>query len=73
MVFGKRYEKLITFNGGVIQNADSYKYLGNIIRPVNICSGDIFKDKSKFICDKARKAIFLILKKLRKSGSYLPN
>ena len=73
MVFSKRDEKVITFNGVAIQNADSYKYLGNIIRPVNMCSGDVFKDNSKFLCDKARKAIFLILKKLRNIGVLLPN
>ena len=42
IVFGKRDEKLITFTGVAIHNADSYKYWGNIIRPVNICSGDVF-------------------------------
>ena len=31
MVFRKRDEKLITFNGVAIQNAVSYKNLGNII------------------------------------------
>ena len=62
----------MTFNGAAIHNADFYKYLGNIIRPVNICFGNVFKDNSKFLCDKALKAIFLILKKLRKIGVLPP-
>ena len=66
MVFSKRDEKLITFNGVTIHNADLN--LGNIIRLVNICSGDVFNDNSKFLCHKARKAILLILNKLRNIG-----
>ena len=72
MVFGKKDNKAIIFNGMVIQNAEVYKYLGNIIRPTTISSGDILKENSRFLCDKARKAIFGIFKKLRKIGTLPP-
>ena len=72
MVFGKKDDKAIIFNGMVIQNTEVYKYLGNIIRPTTICSGDILKENSTFLCDKARKAIFGIFKKLRKIGTLPP-
>ena len=69
MVFGKKDDKPIIFNGMVIQNAEVYKYLGNIIRPTTICSGDILKENSRLLCDKARKAIFGIFKKLTNIGA----
>ena len=72
MVFGKKDSKAIVFNGMVIQNAEVYKYLGNIISPTTTCSGDILKENSRFLCDKARKAIFGIFKRLRKIGALPP-
>ena len=68
-MFGKKDYKAIMFNGMVIHNAEVYKHLENIIRPTTICSGDILKENSSFLCDKARKAIFGIFKKLRKIGA----
>ena len=45
---------------------------GYIIRPTTICSGDILKEKSRFLCNRARNAIFGIFQKLRKIGALPP-
>ena len=70
MVFDKKQDKAVIFNG--IQNAEVHKYLGNIICPTTICSGDILKENSRFLCDKARKAIVGIFEKLGQIGALPP-
>ena len=53
MVFDKKQDKAVIFNG--IQNAEVHKYLGNIICPTTICSGDILKKIHDFYATKLGK------------------
>ena len=48
MVFGKKGNKAFVFNGMVIQNAEVYKYLGNIIRPTTIVQETFLKKIQDF-------------------------
>ena len=72
MVFGKGNKIDITFNGKLLDWVDNYKYLGNIINTTKLATGDIFKDNSVYLCDKARKAIFSFLKKVKPYGTLPP-
>ena len=47
IVFGKRHEKMIILNGKAIHNVDAFSYFGNYFRPINSCTGDIFKRRLK--------------------------
>ena len=69
MVFGKRGEVSVTFNGAKLECVNYYKYLGNIIKGIKKCNGDVFGENYKYLCDKGRNAIFGAFKKLRPLGT----
>ena len=55
----------VYYNRNVINQVEEYKYLGTIIRPIKRWNQDVFYKKYSFICDKSRKAIFGLQKKLK--------
>ena len=71
MCFGKKSDCKLSFENLEITQVEHYKYVGNIIRPGQALHGDIFGDNYNFLCDKAKKAIFAMKKKLKANG-YLP-
>lgn len=72
MVFGQQTQTCITFNNKPIEQVSDYKYLGNILQSIRAINGDIFKNHYDYVSDKARKAVFSILKKTRKMGALPP-
>ena len=72
MVFGNGDRGDVTFNGNLLKWVDKYKYLGNIINSIKNINGDIFKENSSYLCDKARKAIFAFFRKTKKFGTLSP-
>ena len=71
MCFGKKSDCKLSFDNKEITQVEHYKYVGNIIKPFQALHGDIFGDNYNFLCDKAKKAIFAMKKKLKATG-YLP-
>ena len=67
----KKYDCKLSFDNQEITQVEHYKYDWNIIKPVQALHGNIFGDNYNFLCDKAKKAIFAIKKKLKATG-YLP-
>ena len=73
MVFGHAKEKIsITFNGKAIEQVDCYKYLGNMFNSIKSSSGDMFKMNYDYLCESARRAIFAVLKRIRKISPLPP-
>ena len=52
----KKSDCKLFFDNQEITQAEHYKYVGNIIKPVHASHGDIFGDNYNFLCDKAQKA-----------------
>ena len=73
MVFGNGVKGDIIFNGKLLKWVEKYKYLGNIVNSIKTISGDIFKENSTYICDKARKAIFSFFRKTKSFGILSPD
>ena len=73
MVFGRGSKGNITFNGKLLDWVEKYKYLGNIINSVKQMNGDIFKENSSYLCNKARGAIFSFFKRIKSYGTLPPN
>ena len=63
MCFGTVDNFDVQFNGKLIEYI--YKYLGTIVRCTKRINQDIFSENSSFICDKSRKAIFGLHKKVK--------
>ena len=63
--FGRPIKCNVHFNGKIIEQVDSYKYLGNVIRSVQICDQDVYFANYHYLCDQSRKAIFSIRRKLK--------
>ena len=63
--FGRIIECNVHFNGKIIEQVDSYKYLGNFIRSVQRCDQDVYSANYHFLCDQSQKAIFSIRRKLK--------
>ena len=53
------------FNGKLIEEANHYKYIGNILRSVQRSNQDLFMANYQHICDQARKAIFSLYRKTK--------
>ena len=53
------------FNGKRIEQVTEYKYLGNIIRAVQTDRQYVFNSNYTYLCDRANRTLFLILRKLR--------
>ena len=65
MCFGTVDNFDVHFNGKLIEQVPRYKYLGTIVRCTKRINQDIFSEKSSFICDKSRKSIFGLQKKVK--------
>ena len=66
MVFGNLKEELhIKFNDTPIEHVDRYKCLGNVFNTIHAPGGDMFKQNYEYLCDRARGAIFSLLKRIR--------
>ena len=72
VIFGKQMDFKLTYKQNVIEQVDHYKYLGNIIRSIQRPHGDIFVNNYEYLCDKERKAIFGLLRRLRNVGPLPP-
>ena len=55
-VFWQKSDCKLFFDSQEITQAEHYKYVGNIIKPVHACHGDIFDDNYNFLCVKAQKS-----------------
>ena len=72
MCFGKPFNPDVHFNGKLIKQVDTYKYLENIIRSVHRCNQDIFAENYQYLSYKARKAIFSLYRKTKAIRSLPP-
>ena len=73
MVFGNLKEELhIKFNDTPIEHVDRYKCLGNVFNTIHAPGGDVFKQNYEYLCDRARGAIFSLLKRIRNVTPLLP-
>ena len=73
IVFGKQLDVNATYQGTPIEQVRQYKYLGNIVRPVVHISGDLFSDTYSHPCEKARKSIYVMQRKLQGLGTIPPS
>ena len=71
MIFGRQLDVNLTYKGNIIEQVGHYKYLGNTIRSIQRY-GDIFANNYEYLCDKARKATFGLLSRLRHVGPLPP-
>ena len=72
MVFGNGAKGNVIFNGKHLDWVEKYKYLGNIINSTKQMNSDIFKENSKYLCNKARGTIFSFFKKTKSFGTLSP-
>ena len=72
MMFGNGPKGEVSFNGNLIKWVDKYKYLGNMINSTKQPNGDIFKENAKYLCQKARGAIFSFFNKTKPFGTLPP-
>lgn len=62
MVFGMNSPLNLCFNSKAIEQVTEYKYVGNYINVINRPTNDIFRKNYSYLCDKARQAIFKLLR-----------
>ena len=72
MLFGNGPKGDVSFNGRLLEWVEKYKYLGNIINSTKQATGDIFKENAKYLCEKARGAIFSFFRKTKPFGTLPP-
>ena len=72
MIYGKPMKIDLFLNGNVIEKVDSYKSLGTVLSSIATTKGDIFKNNTDYLSQKARNAIFGIKKKLKFMGHLPP-
>ena len=65
MNFVKKCCSNVYFNGKQIEQVTESTYLGNIIRAVQTDRKDVFNSNYTYFCDRANRALFLPLRKLR--------
>ena len=65
MVFGKEYSGNLFFNNDKIELVKEYKYLGNIVRSTGMSKQYVFSLNHVYLRDRANKAIFSILQRLK--------
>ena len=69
MVYGSASRDVVVkFNDKVLNVVDQYKYLGNVMKSVKTCNEDVFGENFQYLCNKARKAIFVMFKRLKNLG-----
>ena len=74
MVYGSASRDVVVkFNNKVLNVVDQYKYLGNVMKSVKTCKEDVFGENFQYLCNKARKAIFAMFKRLKNLGSTRQN
>ena len=72
MVFGNHDEFELLLNGKVLERVDKYKCLGNIINTTKTSRGNIFRENTDFLCNRARRSVFSIINKVKKIGAVSP-
>ena len=72
MVFGKSLKVNLTFNKNPIEEVSSYKCLGTIVNTIKTYKSDMFKLHPEYLCNKARKCVFSIQRKLKFIGDIPP-
>ena len=72
MVFGKQTKVCLTFDNKPLEEVKEYKNLGHLLKSTTLATGDIFLNHYDFICNKARKAIFSVQKKVKSIGDLPP-
>ena len=72
MVYGRLDNVCLYFNGQALEQVTEYKYLGNIVRSVELTPNDVFAENYEYLCNKARRSIFSIFKKTKNFGSLPP-
>ena len=65
MIFGKDYTGNVSFNNRKIELVREYKYLGNIIRSTTTNKQDIFSLNYVYLRDRANRAMFAVLQRLK--------
>ena len=65
MIFGKDYAGNVSFNSKKIELVKEYKYLGNIIRSTTTNKQDIFSLNYIYLRDRANRAMFAVLQRLK--------
>ena len=65
MVLGKDYSGNISFNNEKIELVREYKYLGNIIRSTTTNKQDIFGLNYTYLRDRANRAMFTVMQRLK--------
>ena len=69
MVYGSASRDVVVkLNDKVLNVVDQYKYLGNVMKSVKTCKEDVFGENFQYLCNKARKAIFAMFKRLKNLG-----
>ena len=69
MVYGSASRDVVVkFNDKVLNVVDQYKYLGDVMKSVKTCKEDVFGENFQYLCNKARKAIFAMFKRLKNLG-----
>ena len=69
MVYGSASRDVVVkFNDKVLNVVDQYKYLGNVMKSVKTCKQDVFGENFQYLCNKARKVIFAMFKRLKNLG-----
>ena len=73
MFFGKKEKQLpeYTSNNYKVEICDMYKYIV-LFSCTNTVSGNMFKDMSNYVCDKACTASFAAMSKCRGIGKIIP-
>ena len=61
------------FNDKTIELVSEYEYLGHIKRSTETAAQDMFRTNYPYLCDKANRATFLTLRKLKNVQHPAPN
>ena len=69
MVCGSSIDNAMSkFKNKVLDIVDQYEYLGNIITRTKRSNEDIFDENYKYLCNRAKQAIFAIYKIMKNIG-----
>ena len=60
------------FNNEVLEECQTYKYLGVLFSPIKTANGNIFRDMYKYVTEKSRRASFVATRKCAGIGKMTP-
>ena len=72
MTIGKCDKIKLEFNNKPIEEVDQYKYLGVLLKSIRRSNDCIFNENPVYLCEKANKALFAMLRKVKYAGSLPP-